>query len=186
MALPGLWDDQEDHVRVMLKRIGRAHGPDWTKIADEIRDAMDTKIKPRALKYAIRVTQDWDHEPVWRAIASIRRGAIALDLSPTGPNKKYWIWTSRGTRPHKIRAKHARRKGRLPMLVFPSVYTPHTTPRGPSYGGPGTSSGPTVFAREVNHPGTKGRHFEEAWRRYMEKWFAAEIEAAVRRGVEKA
>lgn len=59
-----------------------------------------------------------------------------------------------GTRPHKIRTKTAS------TLAFQANYRAKTVVRriGSRQGG---SSGPTVFAREVNHPGTDGRHFDE-------------------------
>ena len=149
-------------------------------IAKEVEKAIDQEVKPRILGYAEKIVANWEHKPEFKARKLVSRSGIILYVYPTGPNKQYWIWTSRGTRSHKIRPKTAK------MLVFPSVYTPKTTPRGPSYGGPGTSSGDTVFAAEVDHPGTKPRHFEEAWARWAKKPSQREIENAMRRGARKA
>jgi hypothetical protein len=109
----------------------------------------------------------------------LRPEGFVLYVYPTGENKKYWIWTSRGTKPHPITPVNAA------VLAFSQTYTPKTAPRGPSYGGSGESSGPMVFAMYVDHPGTAPRHFEEAWARWAKKPFRREMENAMRRGARK-
>jgi hypothetical protein len=186
-------------VRVLLKQVrGRKKSPRWTEIAKETERSMESTVKPRILGYAEKIVANWEHKPQFKARKSVGRGGIVLYVYPTGPNAVYWIWTSRGTKKHKIRPKTQRRfaagapegrggqfRKRAKLLAFPTGYVPKTTPRGPGYGGPGTATGPTVFAVEVDHPGTKARHFEEAWARWAKTWFRREIENAMRRGAKR-
>ena len=168
-------------MRVLVRQVrGRKEHPNWQGIVKEVEKTIDAVVKPRVLNYATRVVANWAHKPAFKARKSVSRGGIIVYVYPSGENAKYWIWTSRGTKPHKIRPRRAK------VLAFPSVYIPKTTPRGPSYGGPGTSSGPTRFAQEVDHPGTKARHFEEAWARWARTWYKREIDNAMRRGARRA
>ena len=107
---------------------------------------------------------------------------------PAGPHRDIWQWVSRGTGLYgpKKRKYPIRPKKKGGVLAFPESYTPKTTVRGPGYKGSGKSSGPTIFAKEVMHPGIKGRHFEEAWGRWAKTWFRREMENAMRRGARRA
>lgn len=71
-----------------------------------------------------------------------------------GTDSKIYLYVTRGTRPHAIRAKRAR------VLSFRSGYRTKTSPRiiGSHQGG---AFGAAAFAREVKHPGSKARQFEE-------------------------
>lgn len=165
----------------MIRRFrGRKRHPNWSGIAKEAKKTLDVVVKPRLLSYPRRIVASWEHKPDFKAMKKVTRQDIRVYVYPTGPNKKYWIWTSRGTKPHPIEPKKA------PILAFPSVYKPKTTVRGPGYKGPGRSSGPTIFAMHVDHPGTKPRHFEEAWTRWAKTWFRREMENAMRRGARRA
>jgi hypothetical protein len=167
-------------VRVLLRQVrGRKKSPRWTEIAKEVERSMESTVKPRILEYAEKIVANWEHMPQFKARKSVGK-EILLYVYPTGPNAVYWIWTSRGTKAHKITPKKAS------VLAFPTGYAPKTSPRGPSYGGPGKATGPTVFAVEVDHPGTRPRHFEEAWARWAKTWFRREIENAMRRGARRA
>jgi len=81
-----------------------------------------------------------------------------------------------GTRPHPIFPKKAK------ALAFQwggkGSYTPKTTPRviGSRAGGP---SGPTVYRPYVQHPGTKGRHFDEEIEKLMQPRFKRAMEKAM-------
>jgi hypothetical protein len=168
-------------MKILVRQVrGRRKHPNWSGIVKETERTLDAVAKPRLLEYPKKIVANWEHKPEFRAMKRITRNSIRVYVYPMGPNKKYWVWTSRGTRPHPIEPKRA------PILAFPSIYIPKTQPRGPSYGGPGTSSGPTVFAMHVDHPGTKPRHFEEAWGRWAKTWFRREMENAMRRGARRA
>ena len=63
-----------------------------------------------------------------------------------------WLWTDKGTKPHIIRPRNAKR------LAFPSVFQPKSQPNSLKASS-GSSGGPTVYAQEVHHPGTEPRNF---------------------------
>lgn len=173
-------------MQVVLRRVrGRAKHPNWSGIATETMAALQKEVKPLLLGYAEKVVENWEHKPHFAAELKVTRQAVSVYVFPKGPNRDYWIWTSRGTKPHKIKPK-GKARGGSDVLAFPSLYTPKTSPRGPSYGGPGKSSGDTVFAKEVDHPGTRARRFEEAWARWSKKPVQRALANAMRRGARKA
>lgn len=159
---------------------GRKKHPNWSGIVKEVERTLDNVVKPRLLEYPKKIVADWDHQPEFKARKRVTKDSISVYAYPSGPYKDIWYWVSRGTKPHPIEPVNA------PALAFPSIYTPHTQPRGPSYGGPGKSSDATVFALHVDHPGTKARKFEEAWGRWGKTWFRREMENAIKRGARKA
>lgn len=168
-------------MRVLMRSIrGRAKNPNWKGIAEEMERTARGPVCKRLESYAKRITDPWDHQPEFKCFVGISRGGLIIWVFPFGENKKYWIWVSRGTKKHTIEAKNK------PLLIYPSIYNPHTTVRGPGYKGKGEESGPLVFRRSVEHPGIKARHFEEAWARWAEPWFPREMENAARRGARKA
>lgn len=88
---------------------------------------------------------------------------VVVKMTPSGQNlegaagtdNKIYLYVTRGTKPHIIRAKNGK------VLSFPSKYRAKTRRRIiRSYKGGG--SGPRRFAKEVKHPGTLAREFEEA------------------------
>lgn len=131
-----------------------------------LRDAVNKEAKPAVLKMFKEVVvgkrysesgDAWKHKVQFKARFQIRGNDAILYVFPAGKNKKYWIWTSRGTKPHPIDAKNA------PFLVFPygsAAPKPKTSPprgSGRTFGGPGG----WARVKHVDHPGTKARLFEE-------------------------
>jgi len=176
-------------MRILLRRVkGRAKHPNWSGIAKEVERTLDTVVKPRLLDYPRRIVASWQHQPEFKAMKKVTRADIRIYVYPTGPHKDIWIYVSRGT------GLYGPKKSKYPIepkkkggvLAFPSVYVPKTTVRGPGYKGPGKSSGPTIFAKHVMHPGIKGRRFEEAWARWGKTWFRREMENAMKRGARRA
>lgn len=180
-------------MQVVLRKFAeRARHPNWQGIAREMMAAMQSEVKPLMLGYGERVVANWKNKPHFSAEIKITREAASLSVEPKGPNRELWIWVSRGTGlygPKKqrywIRPK-GRRRGGADILAFPSLYLPKTSPRGPSYGGPGKSSGPTRFSRGHKHPGIKPRNFEAAWARWGRGPVRRILENAARRGARKA
>lgn len=167
-------------MRILVRQVrGRKKHPNWTGIYAEVARTIDAEVKPKLLKYPEKVVANWEHKPKFGSKKTIGKD-ISVYVYPTGPNAKYWTWTSRGTKEHRIPKTGDK------LLAFPSTYTPKTTPQGPGYGGPGESSGDMVIVHPFVHPGTRPRHFEEAWTRYTKKWFKKTIEAAMKRGARKA
>lgn len=84
-------------------------------------------------------------------------------------NDRVWNMLDQGTRPHTIRPKRAK------ILAFPSGHTAKTQPRRlRSYRG--GSSGPTVFAPEVHHPGTEPREWTKVIARKRGPWLSRQLQ----------
>lgn len=170
-------------MQIVVATVGR---PDkflrfwlWPKMKKEIKRTMDREVVPRHRSYAERIVANWDHKVKFKVTRRVTKKKISVFIYPSGANTKYWVWTSRGTKKHPIVARRAK------TLRFPTVWKPKTTVRGPGYGGPGTKTGPVVYPVSVEHPGTKARHFEEAWARWSKPWFKKSIENAIRRAAKK-
>jgi len=160
--------------------------PKWTLIADEVKKTIDDVVKPRVLEYHQNIVAPWDHPPEFKAAKFVTKEGITVRVWAVGPNKKYWIWVTEGTKPPKKDIVPKKPGG---VLAFPANYKPHTTVRGPGYKGPGTSSGPMVFVKRIkkeNIKGIKARPFIPAIARWSKTWFAREMKNAIARGKRKA
>jgi len=140
----------------------------------EIIDTLNTKIKPMVISLANDIVGNWEHKPSFGFSSNVSKDEISLYFEPTGPNAKYWTWTSSGTRPHLIVAKRAKR------LRFRGGYVPKTTPA-PSWGGPGIANGDWTQKYAVNHPGTTPRNFEQYIAKQIKDDYKREIENAFKR-----
>lgn len=100
-----------------------------------------------------KTVSTWSRKPRFTVKVSSREIEVRTD-------DPIWGYVDRGTKPHVIRP----RRGKL--LRFATGYSAKTRP-GSIISGAGGASGPVVFAREVNHPGTKARGFS---RRLRAKW----------------
>ena len=130
-----------------------------------IRDAVNKEAKSTVLKMFKEVIEGkrystkgeaWKHKVAFRARLQMRGNDAVLYVYPAGKNKDIWNYVSRGTRPHKIRAKNA------PYLHFPwggPGQQPKTHRGVYEMGGPGVTQWARV--KEVDHPGSKPRLFEE-------------------------
>ena len=106
------------------------------------------------------VTDGWRGErPVWEVKVywanQYQLGISILPKDPESEGAKKFMWIDQGTRAHPIRPK---RPGGV--LAFPSMYQAGSKP-GNLYTNTAVSSGPTVFAKEVQHPGTEPRKWIE-------------------------
>ena len=127
--------------------------------------------------YGEKIVKNWsaEHRPKFVCRGLLRGDDFVIQVEPVGDNRLFWQWTSRGTPRHDIPVKNA------PFMVFPFnkvqpprnyiSYYPRTNPRGPMYGGPGIKHGPINKFLIVDHPGSRPRHFEEAWARWARKPF---------------
>jgi len=89
-------------------------------------------------------------------------------------------WLDEGTKPHIIQPK---KPGGI--LAFPSVFKPKTSPRRlPSQ--PGGSSGETVFAKLVHHPGTEPRNYSRQLRLLLDNRFKQMLDDAFDRAAPDA
>jgi hypothetical protein len=102
-------------------------------------------------------TQTWQHRPRFVIIRKTGERIV-------GTSDEVYGYVDHGTRAHVIRARSNK------PLAFKTGYRAKTSPGkiGSSSGG---ASGSNVFARAVNHPGTKARKFSETiakkWRKEL-------------------
>lgn len=99
-----------------------------------------------------KTTKTWKRQPAFIYIAAQQAGT-ALE-GATGTDNEIYGYVTHGTRPHIIRPRRAKR------LSFQTGYRPKTRRRilGSRQGG---ASGAWAYAKEVHHPGTEARQFEE-------------------------
>jgi len=101
-------------MRVLVRSIrGRRKAPNFAKIAEEAKRTMRTSVCKRVTGYAEKIVANWEHKPKFQCRTTLRPEGFVLYVFPTGENKKYWIWTSRGTKPHTIE----------PVNAIPSLYS---------------------------------------------------------------
>lgn len=110
-------------------------------------------------------TQTWSNKPDFRI--EKERGNRIVSTS----DEKY-AFVNYGTRAHTIRPRSGS------QLAFPANYRAKTTPRVIA-SRPGGKSGPTVYTREVHHPGTEARHFDEEIKRKWDDLFAQNMQRAI-------
>lgn len=111
------------------------------------------QVAEQVLRDYKRTTATWDHQPKF----TLRVGRDGFSLST---DDTIYGYVDKGTRPHVIRIKRAKR------LRFAEGYTAKTVPGliGSRAGG---ARGPIRVAIEVRHPGSKPRKFSAA---IQEKW----------------
>jgi len=111
-------------------------------------------------------TQTWRRRP---GFAVREEGQYSRII---GTEDEIYGYVNYGTGPHLIRPVNARR------LAFPANYQAKTSPGNIGSSG-GGSSGPTVYANAVMHPGTAARKFDEAIADKWEKLWPAILERAL-------
>lgn len=109
-------------------------------------------------------TNTWNHGV---AFTITRPGVLRRVI---GTDDNVWAMLDEGTKAHVIRPTRAKR------LRFATGGSPKTTPRvlGSSGGSPGSG---VVFARGVNHPGTKAREWTDV---AQQKWQERLVEVVQR------
>ena len=128
-------------------------------IMNELTRTLETVVKPELLKRFRLITANWKIDVDFAARKTIRPAGIGVYVFPTGTDKKIWHYVSKGTRPHRIRARN------VPYLAYmwggKGSYKAKTAPGG-KFGGPGVVQNATLRRPvEVNHPGNKAREFEK-------------------------
>lgn len=130
------------------------------KVFPGLASKVEAAIKAASQRAAAELVADhektvstWSRKPRFTVKVSAREIEVRTD-------DEIWGYVDRGTKPHVIRPKRAR------MLRFQGGYAAKTRP-GSIIAGNGGASGPVVWAKEVQHPGTKARGFS---RRLRAKW----------------
>ncbi len=144
-------------------------------VRKEVRKAMH-QVGIKAKKTFREITENWkaENKPEYRFETTNLAHAIRLRVY-IGGNTKIFEYVSGGTDPHVILPKNGTR------LVFKTGYNAKTEP-GSLTSKPGGSFGPTVAAKEVNHPGTKAREFEEQVAEKYRDIFTQAVDAAMKAG----
>lgn len=155
----------QDQIVRELKPLGLEH----VKERQEIVSDFDTEIK---FGHRISATE----KQITLSIV-VENAADQLENSDWTVGELWAALDRKGTRPHVIRPKTLG-PGFGGRLKFQTNYQSRTRPIGRS-GGPGRATGPTVFARQVQHPGFKPRKFSETINKRLRKRF----EKAISRGV---
>lgn len=143
-----------------------------------VRNAIDSEIEAIAndilLDYEL-TTATWK-----RNIKFIKMVHVSKDRQEilVGTDDEIYGYVDKGTRRHKIRPK---KPGGT--LAFPSMFVPKTSP-GKMVASFGHSGGDTVFAKEVNHPGTKPRNFSKNIQKKWKPLFLRRMEKAMKNAVE--
>jgi hypothetical protein len=144
-------------------------------VRSEVRKAMHS-IGIKAKKTFREITDNWkeENQPRYNFETVNLKHAIRLTVYISG-NVKIFDYVSRGTDPHVIVPRNSKR------LIFRTGYKAKTQP-GSLKSGTSSYSGPKVAAKEVNHPGTKAREFEEQVAAMYESVFTVAVDEAVKRG----
>lgn len=156
----------QQEIAKQLKPVGRAHVNEREKVVAnfEHQPEFGYEVKISQKQVTLQVLLKNDGEAVSEGF-TIGNLWTALDRT--------------GVRPHVIRPK---KPGGV--LAFQAGYQPKTRPIGRS-GGPGRSTGPAVFAKQVNHPGFSPRKFSEKINARLRRQFEQAIDRGVRLGGRK-
>jgi len=130
-----------------------------------------------------QVVANWSARtrPDFKAKVGVNVGRITLQVDVIEQALPFWRFVDRGTRRHVIRAKNP--SGRL---AFRMGGFAKTQPNPPRYGGGRAATGALRRPQEVNHPGTKARHFSRKINKDLKKAELAAIKNGGRSGLRKA
>ncbi|HLE04997.1 MAG TPA: hypothetical protein VI729_10365 [Anaerolineales bacterium] len=146
---------------------------DLARLQRELRDALDHTANIVRDDFQ-KTVKTWEHKPSFRKEGP-RLTGTGLEVS-VSTNQEIYTYVTRGTRPHLIRTRRARR------LRFQTGFKAKTRPRVISSRA-GGASGPVAFARAVQHPGTQARDFDIEIARRRQKNHENLIRLAIRRSV---
>lgn len=143
------------------------------------------------------IVRDFEHKPEFGYRTKITAKEIRLEVFVKNPDQKVgndWsvgeLWTAldkTGTRPHPIPRK-PKPAGKWLRFQWggPGSYKAKTTPGG-RFRGPGkVVGGTTVYAKQVQHPGFKARHFTERINKELLPLFRKQAERGYRLGHQDA
>lgn len=118
-------------------------------VGDGIEDTANAMIKDFE-----RTTATWERQPVFQIMGKASRVGSRVVSVTVGTDDEIYGYVSNGTKPHLIRPKNGT------ILRFQTGYTAKTAP-GRFLSTAGGASGAFAFAKEVHHPGSKPRRFNE-------------------------
>ena len=144
------------------------------------------------------IVRDFENKPEFGYRIRTTAKELRLEVFVKNPDEKLkhgnWtigqLWTAldkTGTRPHPI-PKQPKPAGKFLRFKWggPGSYKPKTV-RGGKFRGPGkVSGGKPVFAKQVQHPGTKPRKFTERINKELRPLFLKQAERGYRLGHQEA
>ena len=143
-----------------------------------VKNAIDSEITAIAndilLDYEL-TTATWKRNVKFEKEINVSRDKQEILV---GTDDEIYGYVDFGTKPHPIRPK--RPGGRL---AFPSEFVPKSQP-GQMVSSKGYSGGETLFAKEVNHPGTKARKFSKNIQKKWKPLFEKRMNKAMKKAVE--
>ena len=76
-------------------------------IINVVKTAINEEVKPDLLQEFYDYVSDWDTEIQFGARTVVQEDGISVYIFPKGPNKKIFIYVSKGTKRHVIKAVRA-------------------------------------------------------------------------------
>lgn len=123
-----------------------------------------------------KTTRTWNDKPSFQKQGP-KTGRDGLEVE-VFTNHEVYFYVTRGTRAHIIRPVRA------PSLRFRTGFSPKTKVRVIGSRA-GSRSGPTVFAKQVSHPGTKARDFDKEIASRRKKTLDSLIRLALLRSIRR-
>ena len=154
---------------------------------DELNSEM-SETAQEAKTFLNKVTQRWKNKPLFRVKLLVSPGLLRWTVLATGPKRKIFRWVDEGTGKFgkKKRAYKIPKTPQTKVLRFQTGYSPKTKPIARFNVGPGKASGPVVFAKQVIHPGIKGREFTKTIVKQLQPDLSRRINNAMKRGIRRA
>jgi len=120
----------------------------------EMARVQNSKTAPEVKKLFRQTVNGWEHDVSFGSLHRTTPNYIATYIFPTGGNKDLYALVSMGAKPHPIPTSGTTR------MVFQPGYTASTRPHSIISSGK-KRSGNFITAYKINHPGFKGRMFNQ-------------------------
>ena len=174
-------------VREIRSKARQDLGRRLTSVPGEIRRELEEQGD--AIKAELEdVVSDWSpkNRPQFTRKVTVSPIRIVLEVRPLEGRQATTIfgYVDQGTKgPYKIPKVPKTPDSKPPLLVFRTGYQPLTQPIAKAHVGTGQASGPWRRARQVTHPGIKGRHFSRTIQRREYLVFRKRIKRAITRAL---
>lgn len=180
-----------------LVRRPRLTGPlQYKVVQSEVRKRLRSFLDSNIINIFKNYVNNWRNQPKFKAKVSATLRGISAEVFIDNPDKvidgrygwtigRLWNWLNAGTEGHDI---GPRPDNDLGLLFFThGTYTAKTGAGvSPSFGGPGSRSGPTIPRTVTTHPGMAARDFTGFVFRSKAKQTDTVIDTAYRAGLKKA
>ena len=120
----------------------------------ELTRVQNSKTAPEVKKLFKGTTEGWEHSVDFQSRQRTTNSSIGVSIFPTGSNADLYALVSLGAKPHPIP------KTGMTYMHFQPGYTASTKPHRLSSTGKSRSGG-FITTYKINHPGFKGRMFNQ-------------------------